>query len=238
MSGAPPSGTSAPGTPPPGTGAPAAAPPVLEEPHVPAWRLFSTLGAGGALAGLLLVFVFQLTQPAIQAHKELMLQQAVNEVLGAPERYDTLYLVDGALTPELPDGVDERTLDRVYHGFAADGVPVGFAISASRPGFQDVIRLIFGYDAATGRLLGMRVLESKETPGLGDKIEKDAAFTGQFAGCEPPLVGVKGGAGSAPNEIDTITGATISSVTVLRAINDAVAHWRPALDAYAREHAR
>lgn len=212
-------------------------PPLVEEPHVPAWRLFSTLGAGGALAGLLLVFVFQLTQPAILAHKERMLQLAVNEVLLSPDRYETLYLVDGALIAEPPEGVDTRTLDRVYRGLAADGTSVGFAIPAARPGFQDVIKLIFGYDPATGRMLGMKVLENKETPGLGDKIEKDAAFTGQFEGREPPLVGVKRGASDA-NEIDTITGATISSKTVIRAINDAVERWRPALEAYGREQGR
>jgi len=221
-----------------GSASPAAAPPVGEEPHVPAWRLFTTLGAGGALAGLLLVFVFQLTQPTIQAHKAHMLDLAVSEVLHAPDRYDTLYLHAGALTAEPPAGVDARTLDRVYRGYAADGTPAGFAIRAARPGFQDVVSLIFGYDPSTGRLLGMKVLENKETPGLGDKIEKDAAFTGQFAGREPPLVGVKGGGAQGSNEIDTITGATISSKTVVRAINDAVERWRPAIEAYARENAR
>ena len=31
-------------------------------------------------------------------------------------------------------------------------------------------------------VIGMKVLESKETPGLGDKIEKDSAFVAEFRG--------------------------------------------------------
>ena len=38
----------------------------------------------------------------------------------------------------------------------------------------------------SGELIGFRVLEQKETPGLGDKIENDTTFTSQFAGRTPP----------------------------------------------------
>ena len=44
-------------------------------------------------------------------------------------------------------------------------------------GYQDVIRiLLYGYSPEHQAIVGMRVLESRETPGLGDKIEKDPAF--------------------------------------------------------------
>ena len=199
--------------------------------------MLGTLGVAGALAGLLLVTVFQLTQPAIQEHKARVLSEAVLEVLAGPERYETLYVVDGALVAEPPAGRDARTLPRVYAGRSAQGALDGFAVTAAKPGFQDVVSLIFGFDAATGTLRGMKVLENKETPGLGDKIEKDAAFTGQFAGRRPPLVGVKGGA-DGDAQVDMITGATISSRTVVAAINEALERVRPALEAYAREPAR
>jgi electron transport complex protein RnfG len=98
------------------------------------------------------------------------------------------------------------------------------------PGFADVIRVIFGYDPATKRLLGMKVIESKETPGLGDKIEKDTAFVRQFASVVAPLVGVKAGAGKGDStEVDLITGATISTRTVVRIINAALERLGPAL---------
>ena len=137
---------------------------------VPAWRLIATLGTAGAGAGLLLVFVFQATQPAIQAYKAKVLKRAVSEVLAAPARFETLYLYAGKLTPRPPEEVDAATLDRVFLGFDGEGQRIGFALVAAEPGFQDVVKVIFGYDPRRRRLLGMRVLESKETPGLGDKV--------------------------------------------------------------------
>ena len=79
----------------------------------------------------------------------------------------------------------------------------------------------------------MKVLESKETPGLGDKIEKDADFVGQFEGALIPLLGVKArNASGDPHEIDMITGATISSRTIIRTINNAIERFGPMFDAY------
>ena len=83
-----------------------------------------------------------------------------------------------------------------------------------------MIRLIFGYDPGSGEVLGMKVLESKETPGLGDKIEKDSSFVAEFAGVEAPLVGVKpGNAAGGEDEVVMITGATISSRAIIDIIN-------------------
>ncbi len=199
-------------------------------PEVQSNRLLATLGTAGALAGLLIVFVFQATAPAIEAHKAEVLRQAIHEVLKAPDSYDTLFVTEGGLVVEPPDGADVRTLERVYLGFRA-GHPIGFAIAAGKPGFQDVIRLIFGYDPTTGTVLGMKVLESKETPGLGDKIEKDSTFIRQFDGATPPLTWVKRGqAGDDRSKVDMITGATISSRTVIQIIDDALARLGPLLD--------
>lgn len=198
-------------------------------PEVQSSRLLATLGTAGALAGLLIVFVFQATEPAISAHKAEMLRQAIDEVLKAPDSYDTLFVTEGGLVMEPPDGADVRKLEQVYLGFR-EGQPVGFAIAAGKPGFQDVIRLIFGYDPTTGTVLGMKVLESKETPGLGDKIEKDSAFILRFDGATPPLTGVKRGqAGDDRSKVDMITGATISSRTVIQIIDEAVARLGPKL---------
>ena len=77
----------------------------------------------------------------------------------------------------------------------------------------------------------MKVLESKETPGLGDKIFKDTAFVAGSRGAAAPLAGVKKDAGSgADNEVDMITGATISSRTVIGIINHRIEALDPVLD--------
>jgi len=177
-----------------------------------------------------------LAEPKIEAHRAAALRAAIQEVLGGPERYETLFVVDGSLTAALPANVDSTELDRIYAGYAADGSEMGFAIAGEQPGYQDIVGLIFGYDAESGELLGMKVLESKETPGLGDKIEKDSAFVSSFRGTLPPIEGVKAGAGTgSEHEVDMITGATISSRTVIEIINKRMESIGPMIQAYTAE---
>lgn len=204
--------------------------PAKEE--VSTFRLVATLAVAGALAGLLIVLVNQHTKPIIDIYKAEQLKKAVYEVLPGVERYNTYYLVDNVLSFTLPEGAKESDYKRIYVGYDTSSQIKGVAISRGESGFQDVVQIIFGFDPATGKLLGMKVLDSKETPGLGDKIFKDQAFVDQFfAAPETPLVGVKAGSGKGmPNEIDTITGATISSKVVINIINHGLEEWRPVID--------
>jgi electron transport complex protein RnfG len=177
-------------------------------------------------------------EPRIEAHRAAVLEGAIRNVLGEPARYDTLYVTEAGLVREAPDGIDATAADRVYLGYDASGQPVGFAITAAEPGFQDMIRLIFGYEVASGEVLGMEVVENKETPGLGDKIVKDASFVAEFEGARAPLVGVKAGAGDGdPGEVDMITGATISSRAVIAIINHRLDRLGPLLRSYVAEEA-
>jgi electron transport complex protein RnfG len=197
-------------------------------------KLMATLGIAGALAGLVIVLVFEWADPQIQAHRAAALRVAVLEVLSEPASYQSLYVTPSGLSATAPEGVDTVTAEKVFLGFDEAGDPVGYAVTGAEPGFQDFIHLIFGYDAATQSLLGMKVLESKETPGLGDKIFKDMDFVTGFQGVETPIVGVKQGrATGADNEVDMITGATISSRTVIGIIN----HRVEALGSHLEEHA-
>jgi len=200
--------------------------------EVSTFRLMATLTVAGALAGLLIVMVNQHTKPIIDKYKAEQLQKAVYEVLPGIERYATYYLLDGALSLLLPEGAKESEFKRVYIGYDANSQLKGVAVSRGESGFQDVVQVIFGFDPASGKILGMKVLESKETPGLGDKIFKDKAFVDQFfAGPDTPLVPVKAGAGKGrPGEIDTITGATISSKVVISIINHGLEEWSPILE--------
>lgn len=198
-------------------------------------RLLMTLGVAGALAGALLVFVFLWSQPKILAYNAMVLREAVQEVLKGPEHFESLFLVDGELvtTAEVPEGVDTLDLDRVFLGYGEGGEPVGFAMEAEGFGFQDIISLIFGYDAETGQVLGMKVLRHLETPGLGDKIVKDSGFVGEFDGVDAPIEGVKPDRNTGqPDQVDMITGATISSKAVIKIINERIAGVGGLLEAY------
>lgn len=223
-------------TPPVAPNGAVAPPPPELPPGTPAAKLVATLAFSGALAGLLIVLAFQWAYPNIVAYQAKVLAAAVDEVLSAPARTEPLYLYEGALRADLPAGVDSATVERVFVGYDPGGERVGFAILGGEPGFADVISLIFGYDPEGRRVLGMKVLNHKETPGLGDRIVNDSAFVARFRGPETPLLGVKPGAGKgAANEVDLITGATISSRAVIGIINRRLEVVAPLVDRYLQE---
>ncbi len=209
-------------------------PPPLEHKSTPAWRLLATLGIAGAAAGWLIVTVYNLTLPAVQRHAAEQEAGAVSEVLKAPARWDTLYLAGNALSKAPPEGVDKQVAEKAFVGFDAGGRRVGVAVTAAEPGFQEIITLMIGFDPATGTLTGYKVLDQQETPGLGQRIETDTGFGHQFAGRIAPLKGVKARSGADPSQVQTISGATISSRAVIRIINNAIAKWRPLVEAYDR----
>jgi electron transport complex protein RnfG len=94
---------------------------------------------------------------------------------------------------------------------------------------------MFGYDAAAHRLIAMRVIANRETPGLGNKIESDSTFVQGFVEAEAPLAGVKERGKGGAHDVVMITGATISSRAVIRIINNTIARWQPLMDAYREE---
>lgn len=202
-------------------------------PPVKPASLISSLTAFGAVAGALIVVVFSWTKPNIDRNKAQALQDAAKEVLAEPAAIRTVFVYKGQLVDSLPAGVDSAGLDRVYLGTDEQGNAKGFAITAGEPGFADVINLIFGYEPGTGKILGMKVIEEKETPGLGDKIEKDSLFVNGFEGALSPIKGVKRGTAHADkSQVDMITGATISSRAVINIINHRLEKVGPLLKGY------
>ena len=76
-------------------------------------------------------------------------------------------------------------------------------------------------------------MESRETPGLGDKIIADPHFKANFSELkvDPKIELVKKGEKVSPNQVDAITGATISSKAVVAIISKGNADWLDKLDA-------
>jgi electron transport complex protein RnfG len=193
-------------------------------------RLVATLAFAGFMSGLIIVTAFESTLASITAHRDLTLEQSVFKVLPGAVSVSRMVHRGGRLTVVEREGKGE---DVILGGYAADGRLVGYAIPAAGPGFADTIRLLYGYLPEGRKVVGMEVLESRETPGLGDKIYKDAAFVANFANLsvDPEIVAVKKGKKADPNQIDAITGATISSKAVVKAINTANTLWLPRLEA-------
>lgn len=111
----------------------------------------------------------------------------------------------------------------VYDAWLPEGKMVGHVVKAAGQGYADKIELLVGLDAQGKRITGLFVLEQKETPGLGAKILEDA-WRGQFKekSTEKTLSVVKGGEVK-EDEIDAISGATISSKSVTGIVNIMVA---------------
>jgi len=188
-------------------------------------RMMGTLGFAGLASGLALVSIFLVTKPRIERNRAEALEAAIYRVLpGATSR--KAFVLEGSKLTELPEGAKAPEGETVYAGYDDAGTRIGFAIPQEAFGFQDKIKLIYGVDPKRRVLVGMEVLESKETPGLGDKISKDEKFVSAFKdlAVDPKVVAVKTGK-SAPNEIDAISGATISSKAVVSIINKGNETW-------------
>lgn len=202
------------------------------------FKLIFTLGFAGFVSGLVLVGAYLFTKPIIDNNKAIALQSAIYKVIPGCNSYQTYVLSNGSLVnrDSLPDtdGSDAMIQPTIYAGYDSLGSLAGFAIPGEEPGFQDIIKVLFGYDGLKKQIIGYEVLESKETPGLGDKIFKDNDFLVNFESLhvEPEIVAVKPGQKTADNQVVTITGATISSKAVVRLLNNAIDQWGEQINTY------
>lgn len=157
------------------------------------------------------------TAPRIAANEQAYLEAQLQPVLGGVSYDGKLSESTIEIPPphELPGG-SAVTVYRVY----ADEAPVAalFSITAM-DGFSGPIRLLVGVDAS-GTLTGVRVLEHRETPGLGDLIEESKSdWILNFAGksLQQPdrsMWAIKRDGGS----FDQFTGASITPRSVVNAV--------------------
>jgi Na+-translocating ferredoxin:NAD+ oxidoreductase subunit G len=199
-------------------------------------RIQAVLVTIALVAGLSIATVHEFTRPLVQAQRGGLLGNAALAVLPGADSYRSYALgPDGAL--ELLPGVDGAEL---FLGLDARGEAVGVAIVGSGMGYQDTIQLVYGLDPREGRLLGMRVVASRETPGLGSLIVDDARFVAGFsqlmlqfdAAGEPEPLRIRDEARYERGEIDAISGATVSVRAVAQIINRSLDRWLPVLRAH------
>lgn len=208
--------------------------PTVEAPP-PLWPMYRAVVGLGTGCALLIVTVYQLTAPIIVANRAEATRAAVFEVIPGAVA-STPFVWDGdAFVPE-GEGVE-----RVHAGYDATGRLVGVAVEASGVGYQDVVRLLYGYAPAVDGIVGVEILESKETPGLGDKVSKDPAFLANFerldvsldaaGGIAHPIESVKHGQKTQPWQVDAITGATVTSFAVGDILRESSLEWVPRMKA-------
>ncbi len=214
--------------------------PLQQQPTSP-WMMYRSIVGIGAFCALLIVSVFQLTAARIRENQERFLAAAVAEVLPAAQSTIAVHVDEnGRLRP----AADEGALP-VFLGYGEDGALVGAVVTAQGMGYQDNIRVLYSYSFERKAIVGFKVLESKETPGLGDKIEKEAHFIANFEALDArlaedgqalknPIATVKQGEKTEPWQIDGITGATITSKAIGAILNESAGTWVPILERDAR----
>ncbi len=198
-----------------------------ELPALPSsFSLVSTLGVVAMISGLLVVLVYEYTKPIIAENQRLATERAIFKVL--PQASSRLTF---KVSQESIKLVDDKTKgDLIYAGYDRHDELVGVALNAAGQGYQDIVKLLYGYVPATGCITGYDVLKSTETPGFGTKITTDAAFLANFDCLEATvdqeqnglinvIKTVRHGTKKNPWEIDAISGSTITSNAVGRMFN-------------------
>ncbi|MHC4443996.1 MAG: FMN-binding protein [Planctomycetota bacterium] len=150
----------------------------------------------------------------------------------AQNKRDELEAAVYAVVPEVASSESKRIGGReVFKCLNSDGELSGWALQAEGFGFQDKIKLVVGLSPDGSKITGLKVVENTETPGLGNKIE-DEEWTGQYKALDAlrEVVVVKSQRKVENNEIQAITGATISSEAVTKIANKIIFEMQPKLD--------
>jgi len=142
-----------------------------------------------ALAGGILASVDSMTRPIIEERKIAAVKTTLQEIFPAASDYKEIDFTDST-----------ETITNVYEASGA-----GYAFNVSVQGYKDVITYIVGVDL-TGKIVGFNVTFVNDTPGLGSKV-KEPEFKQSIVG---KTLGV---------DLDTISGATISSFAVVNGMS-------------------
>ena len=177
------------------------------------------------VSGLLLGLVNMLTEETIRLQKEQAVIDSCKAVFPYEEGFIqvatfelTGYVPSEQLTAMLSkDGV---TVGNIYKAIAADGSVAGYAIEVtSAEGYGGDIRLMCGI-TSDGILRGVSILEISETAGLG--MRAGEVLVPQIHNLDVDhIVFTKTGKTSS-NEIDAISGATITTTAFVNCVNAAL----------------
>jgi Na+-translocating ferredoxin:NAD+ oxidoreductase subunit G len=188
---------------------------------VQAWLvLFLAICFGATLAGVQLALGPAIEQNKINETMAKVPELVLGQELAAKMAAENQALEISPRTVTVEAGGRQQS----YSVFEAkyQGTPRGWVVKTGGQGYSDKVELLIGLDPTFTTITGLFVLEQKETPGLGNKMIFPE-WRNQFIGkpTSPALKVVKTGA-QAKNEIDAITGATISSRSVVNIVNSAI----------------
>lgn len=112
--------------------------------------------------------------------------------------------------------------DITYNAAIKDGDTIGCIFVTEANGYGGAISVMTAVDM-DGKIIAVEILAADdETPGLGQNVTKPDWYS-QFGGLKDDITVIKGGSANAENnEVNAVTGATISSMAVTTAVNQAL----------------
>lgn len=170
------------------------------------------------VAGVLLGFVYEITKEPIAMAQETAKKEAYQNVMSDADTFDVMTLeeyqnVEGTSVDEAVEAKEEDTLK-------------GYIITAtSKNGYGGDIQIVVGV-SLEGMVTGVEILSISETAGLGMNAQKEE-FREQYVGKSIDAHGYKvtKSDAAAENEIDAISGATVTSNAVTDAVNVALSYY-------------
>lgn len=174
-------------------------------------HIIATLTFIGILAGGSLSLVNNWAAPKIAINQKAETERAIFLVHLDGKRYEAI----------------KSAGFEAYKVFDESDSSLGYSLVYSGNGFQGKIKLMIGLSADISKITSIEVLEQSETPGLGTKI-LESPYKDQYNDLVPgtAIKLVKGIEPSNPNEVQAITGATISSRAVVTIVNEGVSKLR------------
>ncbi|PIE53744.1 MAG: electron transporter RnfG [Dethiosulfovibrio peptidovorans] len=165
-----------------------------------------------AITGMLLGVVERLTSDAIRMTQEKEKSEALSAVMPKASSFVPVDI-------ELESDSVITEVHEAFHG----GESIGLCVVVVPRGYAGPIELLVGL-TPKGGVQAIRIMRQSETPGLGAKAARPS-FWKQFDEKEMfPLQVVKNSP-ALPEEIQAISGATITSSAVVSGVNAAVAFW-------------
>ncbi len=174
-------------------------------------RLIVVLTCICIASAIALAKIYDLTKGPIAHQKRLEVLRAIKAVLPAYDNEPDRDMV------RLPMGIDEKgeEIERIFYRGKKEGRLTGIAFKVSSPeGYGGTIEVMVGL-LPEGTINGIEILSHLETPGLGAKI-REVKFKDRFK--KRNLSNTKWAVKKDAGDIDGITGATISSRAVIKAI--------------------
>ena len=189
----------------------------------------AALGAFAVGTALVLGITFTATREPIAESQRLAEEKALLEVIGDQSFDNDLISDQIQLKQDMAAQLNTQANARVIRN---NGDVIGFILPAIAPdGYSGNISLLVGIDTQ-GNLLGVRVVEHRETPGLGDKVgTQKSDWILQFTGLSLKnpeesqwFVRKDGG------QFDAFTGATITPRAVVNMIKTTLVNFRDHTD--------